>query len=168
SDPTGAGHVLMQGFDKSGPRQIALVAVQPERDKPERRDFSVTCAGLDKKGQDELVTPYPAEYGGVSGAAAFVLFRFKDAGSPLVEASRYIAAAPNGTPLASGDLKLGSGILGDGVTSGVLVISTGADFKHIFKSEAQVFAGVVPVNPVTLRFPAYSNVPATLPSVTQI
>lgn len=77
-------------------------------------------------------------------------------------------AGPKGAPLASKDLRLGSGILGDAVTSGVLVLGAGGDLAHILKGEIQIFAGILPVNPVTLRFPPYSEVPATLPAVTQI
>lgn len=66
------------------------------------------------------------------------------------------------------DLRLGSGILGDAVTSGVFALGAGGDMSHVMKGQVQIFAGIVPVNPVTLRFPPYTEVAATLPAVTEV
>ncbi len=166
--PSGSPFVVMQGFDAGKPAQTAVAVIDTAFAKPRSGQYRVTCADLDNNGQEELVLAYPADYGGVAGAAAFVLLRFDAHRSRLEASSRYVAAGPSGAPLASLDLRLGSGILGDAVTSGVFVLGAGGDISHIMKGEVQVFAGIVPVNPVTLRFPPYAETPATLPAVTQV
>lgn len=166
--PSGAPFVVMQGFDAGKPAQRAVAVIDTAFAKPRSGQYRLTCADLDNNGQEELVLAYPADYGGVTGAAAFVLLRFDAQHSRWEASSRYVAAGPGGAPLASLDLRLGSGVLGDAVTSGVLVLGAGGDLAHIMKGEAQVFAGIVPVDPVTLRFPPYAEAPATLPAVTQI
>ncbi|WP_445147383.1 hypothetical protein [Dyella sp. Tek66A03] len=168
TDPTGGAFIVMQGFESAKPAQIATCSVDTSFAKPRSPQYRLTCADLDNNGQEELVIAYSTDYGGVSGAGAFVLIRYESVLKKLEVTSSYVATAPNGTPLASKDLRLGSGILGDAVTSGVLVLGAGGDFSHIMKGELQIFAGIVPVNPVTLRFPPYTEVPATLPAVTQI
>ncbi|MGI5267585.1 hypothetical protein ACQEUU_00360 [Nonomuraea sp. CA-218870] len=166
--PSGAPFVVMQGFDAGKPAQLAVAVIDTAFAKPRSGQYRVTCADLDNNGQEELVLAYPADYGGVAGAAAFVLLRFDAQRDRLEASSRYVAAGPGGAPLASLDLRLGSGVLGDAVTSGVFVLGAGGDLAHIMRGEAQVFAGIVPVDPVTLRFPPYAEAPAMLPAVTQV
>jgi hypothetical protein len=168
TDPNGTPFVVLQGFDGAGPVELARADIDTKFAQPRSAEYRLTCADLDDNGQEELVVGYAAEYGGVSGAGAFVLFRFDQAQRKLEATSKYVAAGPNSAPLASMDLRLGSGVFGDAVTRGVLVLGAGGDLGHIIKGRVQIFAGIIPVDPGTLRFPPYKEVPATLPAVTQV
>lgn len=168
TDPSGEVFVVMQGFDAGKPAQLYRAVVDTKFAEPRDAHYRLTCADLDNNGQEELVVGYPADYGGMKGAGAFVLLRFDPDKKKLEATSNYVAEGLAGAPLASMDLRLGSGILGDAVTSGVFVLGAGGDMPHIIKGQVQIFAGIVPVNPVTLRFPPYTEVPATLPAVTQV
>jgi len=170
TDPSGVPFVVLQGFDAGKPAQLARATVDTAFAKPRSSEYRVTCADLDNNGQEELVVAYPADYGGVTGAGAFVLFRFDTKHRTLEATSRYVADGPAPAALASMDLRLGSGILGDVklAARGVFVLGAGGDWKHVKEGESQIFAGIVPVNPITLRFPPYTEVPATLPNVTQV
>lgn len=169
TDPSGEVFVVMQGFDAGKPAQLHRAVVDTKFAKPRSaQQYRLTCADLDNNGQEELVVGYAADYGGAQGAGAFVLLRFDPEKKKLEATSNYVADGPGTAALASMDLRLGSGILGDAITSGVFVLGAGGDMSHNLKGQAQIFAGIVPVNPVTLRFPPYTEVPATLPAVTQV
>jgi len=168
TSPGGTPFVVLQGFDAARPAELARAEIDTKFAQPRSSEYRLTCADLDDNGQEELVVGYAANYGGVSGAAAFVLFRFDQAQRKLEAISKYVAAGPKSAPLASMDLRLGSGVFGDAVTRGVFVLGAGGDLGHIIKGRVQIFAGVIPVDPGTLRFPPYKEVPAALPSVTQV
>jgi hypothetical protein len=168
ADPAGSAQLVVLGFDARGDfATLQTPTVSSRFGHPSQPRVRVTAADLNSDGLDEVIMAFPATYGGVEGAAALMLFAADHAGM-LSEKSSYVAANANEQALASLDLHVAAGVFGDGITQGVLVIGAGATLGDLLKGEAEILAGVVPVDPITTTFPQIASRPAVLPSVHRV
>ena len=127
------------------------------------RQIALAAGDLNNDGTDELVLGVVTTDRGVNAAVGLHVFT-ADNLLQLTEAHYGAVSGPANEPLASIDLALGCGLIGD-AAHGIVVAGRGASMHQIVDGSASVRVGLVEVDPGTLAFPPdwAGPVPPVLP-----